>query len=117
MIDGQASEHEAPDDQSLTWDIVPDAEGVRVRLFGTLDLATAPSLRARLDEARAHSQHVILDLRQLDFMDSSGLRLFLDLAADARRDGFSMSLIEGPAAVQRVFVITGTTAAFSFQDA
>jgi anti-anti-sigma factor len=60
--------------------------------------------------------HLIVDLSELDFMDSVGLRLLLAVDADARRDGFSIALVRGPAAVQRVFEITGTADVLPFTD-
>ena len=50
-------------------------------------------------------------------MDSTGLRAVLALDAEARRDGFTLSLVRGSAAVQRVFELTGTAGALPFVDA
>ncbi len=47
-------------------------------------------------------------------MDSSGLRLLLRWDAEARRDGFSLQLVPGPAPVQRVFELTGMTERLPF---
>ena len=49
-----------------------------------------------------------LDLSRLDFIDSTGLRLILDRDAEARRDGFTLALIPGPPAVERIFELTKT---------
>ena len=57
---------------------------------------------------------LILDLSQLEFMDSTGLRLILRWDAEARKDGFSIGLVPGPPVVQRVFELTGTAAALPF---
>lgn len=102
----------------LTWDVLTERESVRVCPAGSLDMATAPGLRVRLDELRhAGFRRLILDLRRLEFMDSSGLRLMLALDAEARRDGFSVEVVAGPPAVQRVFEVTGTAALLSFAAA
>jgi anti-anti-sigma factor len=96
-------------------EVAPEREAVRVRPVGSLDMATAPVLRAQIDELRrAGFEHLIVDLSKLDFMDSVGLRLMLSLDAEARRDGFSIAIVPGPGAVQRVFEITGTTALLPF---
>jgi anti-anti-sigma factor len=77
----------------------------------------APRSGARIAELRDTGVHrLILDLRDLYFMDSTGLRCILDCDAAARQDGFAIALIQGPPAVQRVFELTGTTAQLPFID-
>jgi anti-sigma B factor antagonist len=99
----------------LGCEVEPERDSVRVRLVGELDMTTVPVLRAQIVELRQVGfERVVVDLRGLDFMDSTGLRLFLELAAEARRDGFSIALVPGPPAVQRVFKTTGTLAALPF---
>jgi anti-anti-sigma factor len=98
------------DEEQLRCDVSRDGEGARVRLFGALDLATVSTLDAQIAELRdANVRRVLLDLSSLGFMDSTGLRCILELDSEARQDGFSLLLAPGPAAVQRVFEITGTT--------
>lgn len=50
-------------------------------------------------------------------MDSTGLRCILERDSEARQDGFSMVLVPGPPAVQRVFDITRSTERLPFIDA
>jgi anti-anti-sigma factor len=103
------------DSEPLRCEVEPERAAVRVRPVGSLDMATVPVLRAQIDELReAGFRRLILDLSKLDFMDSTGLRLMLSLEAEARRDGFSIALVPGSAAVQRVFEITGTAAVLPF---
>jgi anti-anti-sigma factor len=103
------------DSEPLRCELEPERSAVRVRPVGSLDMATVPVLRAQIDELReAGFRRLTLDLSKLDFMDSTGLRLMLSLDAEARRDGFSMALLPGSAAVQRVFEITGTAGVLPF---
>jgi anti-sigma B factor antagonist len=96
---------------------VPDEGGVRVRPFGSLDMATAPELDAKLTDLCATGHDLILvDLGGLDFMDSSGLRLLLSWDSFARRDGISVQLVPGSPTVQRVFEVTGTAGVFTFRQ-
>jgi len=82
---------------------------------GALDVATAPILDARIGELRgAGFRRLILDLSQLGFMDSTGLRLMLTWDAEARQDGFSIEFVPGRPAVQRVFELTGTASMLPF---
>jgi anti-sigma B factor antagonist len=59
---------------------------------------------------------LVLDLRDLTFIDSCGLNLVLELAADSTRDGRSLTLILGSSVVQRIFQLTGTQERLTFSD-
>jgi anti-sigma B factor antagonist len=74
-----------------------------------------PTLDARLAELRdSGCRQLIVDLGRLEFIDSTGLRLLLQYDAEAPQDGFSFSLTRGPAAVQRVFELSGTHGLLTF---
>ncbi len=81
---------------------VGDAGSVRIRLRGELDLAGVPSLSRRLIAMRNRHAAVILDLDQLTFIDMSGLRVVMQAAEDASRDGWSFSVTRGSPAVRRL---------------
>jgi anti-sigma B factor antagonist len=78
-----------------------------VQVTGELDLATSPQLRQTLQEAQRSVRLVVLDLRELSFMDGSGVHVILDVARDARREGGRLLLVRGPAQVERVLTLTG----------
>jgi anti-anti-sigma factor len=78
---------------------------VRIVLAGELDLASAAQVEPLLHDGGAERR--LLDLRELTFMDSSGLRLILSAHAAARREGVALQIVPGPPAVQRVFEICG----------
>ena len=83
------------------------SDGVHVELSGELDLATAPKLEDELKRVERDSPGVIvLDLRPLAFMDSSGLRALLSADARAREAGRRLVLVRGDERVQRVLRIT-----------
>lgn len=48
-----------------------------IELIGELDLATAPILKAAIDEIASIPDHIKVDMSQLDFIDSTGLRVLL----------------------------------------
>ena len=76
--------------------------------WGELDIATVRALEDRLDELRRIGcASVVLDLRHLEFIDSSGAHLALQQHALAQLEGHSFELIAGPRPVQRVFEILG----------
>jgi anti-sigma B factor antagonist len=78
-----------------------------VHVAGELDFATSPQLGRALGETCPNSRMVVLDLRALTFIDSAGIHVILDGAADAREEGHTLMLARGPAEVDRVFGLTG----------
>jgi anti-sigma B factor antagonist len=106
------------EEEPFRCEMSPDGDSVRLRPIGELDLVTAPIFETRLNEARAAGyRRILLDLRGLLFIDSTGLHVILHYDAEARRDGFSLALIPGSPAVQRVFEISGVTTRLPFIDA
>jgi anti-anti-sigma factor len=75
--------------------------------IGQLDLATVSQLGARVQSVSATGVgHVIIDLRAVSFIDSSGVELLTAIATEARADGWQLSLIQGAPAIRRVFAHT-----------
>ena len=96
-------------------EVEPARDGVHVCPVGELDLDTVGELRAQLEEVRsAGYTRLILDLRRTSFMDSSGLRVALDVYSDSAADGFEFGIVPGPPAVQRPFAVAGLSARLPF---
>ena len=107
-----------PEDETLTCEVIAERGRTRVLPQGSLDLASAPLLDAQLEDLRAGgARMLVLDLRELAFMDSTGLRLALRWQEMAERDGFSLGFVAGPPHIQRVFELTGTTGRLAFVEA
>ena len=118
MHDPDRVEPSAHEPTPFTCEVVTDGDAVRVGPIGALDMATASTLDARIAQLRGDGfRHIVVDLRRLEFMDSSGLRALLTLHAQASSDGFELGLVRGNATVQRVFDVTGTTGLLPFTDA
>lgn len=95
-------------DEFFRVEIEHRCETVYLAAIGELDLASSDKLAAALDGLhRVGVEHIVLDLRRLEFLDCSGLRLILASDTHARRVGHQFSLIPGPRGVQRLFEITG----------
>jgi anti-sigma B factor antagonist len=82
---------------------------VRVALTGELDVSSALVFDEELRRVEAEDlpRTVVLDLRRLKFLDSTGLRLILSAHARARRCGRKLRIVQGSAAVRRIFRLTG----------
>lgn len=82
--------------------------GATLRLSGELDLSTIEQLeRAVASSVDGKPELVVLDLRKLVFLDSTGLRLMLQLDSRLAEVGGRLVLVEGPRRVHRVFELTG----------
>jgi len=94
------------------------AEGVvTLRPAGELDIASAPRLERALLDDRAPGDRVVLDLAELEFIDSTGLRVIVRAVEASRTGGWELTLRQGPTAVRRVFEITGVLGALPFEPA
>lgn len=78
-----------------------------IRLVGELDIATAPRLERTLYEALGSARLVIIDLRQLEFMDSTGLHLLIKADAHARPRGRRVVVVRGPHQIDQLFQLVG----------
>jgi len=91
---------------------------IRVELTGELDLATSPALDRILQDMAASTAggRVVVDLRGLTFMDSTGLRVLMRWDGSAREAGVEPVFVAGPPAVQRVFETTRLIDRLTFVD-
>ena len=84
------------------------------RLRGSLDLATAPTVRAALNDATDNdSHHIIVDLTQLEFLDSTGLGVLIGAHRRAAEHGGSLRLIVHDGPIARLLHITGLIGVFA----
>ena len=74
-----------------------------VRLVGELDLYTVDRLRDATSQLIAQGHRLRFDLTTLDFIDSTGLKYFVDLLRAARRDGLIFELTRSNPSVMRTF--------------
>ena len=86
----------------------PDAAWVH--LAGELDIATTPHLeRALRVEPSLQARVVVLDLRDLEFMDSSAVHAIVDASARAQQVGRRLLLLGGSFDADRVFTLTASS--------
>lgn len=77
-------------------------------LHGELDLLGAPLLQKEIESAEIKATGiVVLDLRDLQFVDSAGLRVILAAHERAQEHGQGFALTRGSEQVQRLFTIAG----------
>jgi anti-sigma B factor antagonist len=73
---------------------------------GEIDLATAPDLCQKMEEAIALSPHLVLDLADTTFMDSTGLTALVQARRACLSQGGSVTIRSPQRAVRRVLEIT-----------
>jgi len=87
-----------------------------VVLHGELDVATAPRVDEALASLRDDERELRVDLRELTFLDSTGLRTLLRARSVAQERGGRLAVVPGPSAVQRVFELTGLVDQFAWVE-
>jgi len=79
-------------------------------LHGELDLLGAPMLEEEIAKVEASATTIlVLDLGDLQFVDSAGLRVILAAHERSRREGKGFALTQGSDQVQRLFTIAGVS--------
>ena len=74
-----------------------------IHLAGALDTAAAPRLERTLRDAHAHTRLLVLDLRELTFIDPAGVEAIVDASRRARAIGRRLVLVRGRPDVYRRF--------------
>jgi anti-sigma B factor antagonist len=93
---------------SFRVDVHPERDAVRVVPVGELAVATAPELEAQLHELRTSGfERVVLDLRELSFVDSTGIRVIVTEHRFAQANQRELSLVGGRPAVRRALELCG----------
>jgi anti-anti-sigma factor len=82
--------------------------GVRAEISGEIDLSVIDDLEGQLAPALERSPDpLVLDLREVEFLDSSGLRFVLALNEQAAADGRRFALVAAGDPVMRVLKLAG----------
>jgi anti-anti-sigma factor len=85
-----------------------DTVQVHLVIRGDLDLYQAPQFDDALVEVEGEKwPTIVLDLRELDFLDSMALRLIMRTQARAQQDGRRLVIVRGPAFLDRVLELSG----------
>jgi anti-sigma B factor antagonist len=82
-------------------------EAAHLILEGELDLSSAQRVEREIAQLEATAPAtIVLDLRGLTFMDSTGLRIVVAADARGREADRRLVIVRGPAAIQRIFTLT-----------
>ncbi len=86
-------------------------------LSGEIDLVAAPDVEAAIRHLCAQrTSRIVLDLRKVTFMDSTGLKAAISAQALCQAQGHEFGVIPGPRQVQTLFEITGLAKLLPFEE-
>jgi anti-sigma B factor antagonist len=89
----------------------------RVILIGELDIASSGELEEQLAAIEVDSPAtLLLDLRRVDFIDSTGLRALIAADERARSAGRRLAVVRGPDAVAHLLAVTQLDQRFEMVD-
>ena len=92
----------------MTIEIKRNAEETIIKLVGRLDTTTAPALDKTINEDIADVKNLVLDVKELEYISSAGLRVLLGAQKKMQKIG-SMKVTNVTDAVMEVFDMTGFT--------
>ena len=90
----------------MTIEIKRNAEETTIKLVGRLDTTTAPALDKTINEDIAGTKNLVLDVKELEYISSAGLRVLLGAQKKMQKIG-SMKVIHVCEEVMDVFEMTG----------
>jgi anti-anti-sigma factor len=88
---------------------IEDGDGrAIVRVTGEFDLAATEAVEdALLSVENGTNSEIVLDLREVTFLDSTGLRTITSADHRARESGRALKIVRGPEQVQKLLYVTG----------
>src|SRR3954454_18359798 len=93
---------------SVGWETAERDDGFHVLLTGELDIANAANVESRLIEIeRREPERLVLDLRQINFIDSTGLSMIINADGRARKAGRRLTIVSGEGVPRRILRTVG----------
>lgn len=101
--------------RQFTVEVEQAGEATVLAVSGELDLASCPTLEEAITRAGGPAV-LVLDLRSVDFMDSSGLAVLVRAHQRTLDAGQRFGVINGSAQVQRLLTLTGVDERIAVAD-
>jgi anti-sigma B factor antagonist len=103
---------------NLVLAVQPHRDRVIVRLVGELDLAVAGRVETALEDlADAGFDQIVVDLRELTFMDSAGVHMLVAATRRTEHAGCGVSMVRGPRRAHGVLELTAAESLLRFVPA
>jgi anti-anti-sigma factor len=98
-------------------DVQELGSAAQVRLSGEIDLAAVEAIETALAPLEERHRTLILDLREVTFLDSTGLRAIVSADARARKNGVELKIVRGPERIQKILYLAGLDKILPLVDA
>ena len=93
---------------SVGWETSELGDGYHVELSGELDISSAASVESRLIELEGREpERLLLDLRRVNFIDSTGLSMIINADGRARKAGRRLTIVSGDGVPRRILRTVG----------
>ncbi|GAC1319058.1 MAG: hypothetical protein NVSMB25_09300 [Thermoleophilaceae bacterium] len=93
---------------TVGWETTETGDGIRVALSGELDISSAADVENRLlDVERGQPSRIYLDLREVSFIDSTGLSMIINADGRARKAGRRLTIVSGDGTPRRILRTVG----------
>lgn len=96
--------------------ILPESGVTRVVLEGSIDGKTAPQIREELSPTLQQTQNLVIDMSQVDYLSSAGLRLLLLLYREITARKGKLVLLRVSPEIRTVMSHTGFLSFFTLAD-
>ena len=96
--------------------VARDSTGFVLVLSGEFDLTNCMRFEAELRDLEPGFSELVIDLREVTFMDSFGFRSLVEVWQRSQREHFDLAIVRGPAQVQRIFDLTGFSSVMPLVD-
>ena len=90
----------------MTIDVKKIADQVTITVAGRLDTTTAPALEKAINENVQEEKHLVLDIKELEYLSSAGLRVLLGAQKKMQKIG-SMKVRNVCEEIMEIFEMTG----------
>ena len=95
-------------EMSVGWETSELDDGYHVELSGELDISSSASVESRLIELeRREPRRLLLDLRRVNFIDSTGLSMIINADGRARKAGRRFTIVSGDGVPRRILRTVG----------
>lgn len=86
-----------------------------IKLIGDLDVYSEDEFKSFIDEQINPNKDVRIDLKELDYLDSTGLGMFMNIYKMVNENGKEIKIINAKDNIQKLFKITDLTDLFDME--
>lgn len=86
-----------------------------IKLIGDLDVYSEDEFKSFIDEEINPNKDVRIDLKELDYLDSTGLGMFMNIYKMVNENGKEIKIINAKDNIQKLFKITDLTDLFDME--